>query len=134
MYWQVSLLSYHVAFIAEAAVANTRKFRSHQPQLGLLEIWKYWISDYNCIFKNTYETYETRCFSLKYSLNRYSGCVMFQHLLAFVKVSKAVVRTRWQTVSVLISHQLKVAVLTFQFELFLDHEHSMIEDANKCKQ
>lgn len=58
---------------------------------------------------------------------------MLLWLLVFVKVSKASLQTHWKTISLFISHLWRVAVLTIQFELFLDHEDLMIEDANKCK-
>lgn len=118
------LLGYLVAFLADAAVANISQVRSHNSQLGSLEIWKY-------VFGagSVSSTKNKTC--VRPSV---SDCVALLWLLVFVKVSKAILQTHWKTISVFIRHPWRGTVSTIQFELYLDHEDSMIEDANKCKQ
>lgn len=123
----VCLLGYLVAFLADAAVANLSQVRPHNSQLGSLEIWKY-------VFGTGSVSYTKNKTSGRPSVsqNKCSDCVVW--LLVFVKVSKAILLTHWKTISVFIRHLWRGTVSTFQFELYLDHEDSMIEDANKCKQ
>lgn len=122
----VCLLGYLVAFLADAAVANMGQVRSHNSQLGSLEIWKY-VFGAGSVSCTKNKTCETQCLSEQV----FGPC----GVAVAVGVCKSfILQTHWKTISVFIRHLWRGTVSTIQFELYLDHEDSMIEDANKCKQ